>query len=554
MLENYDEPVVKPPTMAEKILLILKNNRAYMALLVLLLAGVIILALSLNSCPQGGFSVSVPEEWLDDYYAHYKEGQGSDSYSFFANMVRSLTQKPFVTYDLNELDTPNYAEAREDYLWNESNLDRPTFLRTYPMPNNEVNHDLAILRDLPNPPGTQEYRNMFLDNLARMSRYGVYSYTGMDRYRDFGPDSTGISYFFANASAFNQDSEILLNMFLPLRQEVPGTPYEINTRESRPNSRRLALTLQGGVQGYNTDLLFRGSATTRNDVVNRKSAIGFYLKYKNDRSSGNARARQKIEEKELDVGKVYMIWSPNITRRELLWLYNEYLGPAAEAFHAQSPFVSLNHHWLPDKYPFQAEEVVSALAKVDQEKLALQKAASGKTYQIYYDHNDIRDYVDLVAARSNNRAKLVKAKVMPPQTVLSEMKTNAQPIIYVYGVSLHSIYNLPTEVISRSFWFNAESGGDLYGDIAQHIKTFGLKINTSGQIDPREFSQYADLERELTIGTRENSNGGLFPLFTVPYVMVYNRDSVGDIHFNTTRGFLQLTSTKPLRSGRRSRK
>lgn len=543
-MEPQTEPTVKPLTLPERVLAFITRNRAHVALLALLLAGLIILAVSLRGC-QPGFSVSVPEDWLTDYHQHYDTSQGSASYSFFANLVRSLTQKPFITYDLDELGNSDYAKAREEYLWNDTNVSRLSFLRNFPMPENEVWHDLAIF-DLPNPPGLQDYRDVFLANMARMKNYGVYSYTGLDRYQDYGPDSTGFSLFFANAPAFNQDSELLLNLFLPLDKGSPEIPYRIDSAATTAAARRLRLALNNREMGFNSDLLFRGSATPRNDVLNRRSALGFYLKYREEK--GN-KGRDWLREEALDVGKVYLVWSPDIPRRELLWLYNEYLGPAAQKFGTQNSSISLNHHWLPDKYPFQAEEVKAALAAVDQEKKNLQISARGKqSYQIYYDHSSIRDYASLVAHRSDGQATLIAKKAMPAAMILRDMKANKdiRNVIYIYGVSLHSIYNLPTEVISRSFWYNAEDGKELYQDVQQYISTFGLKINTSGEIDPREFSQYADLERELTIGSRENRTGGLFPLFTVPYVMVYNAKEVKDIRFNSTRGFLQLQAAKPV--------
>lgn len=553
MSDNYTEPVVRPLTMAERILFFIKKNRNYVGVFVLLLAGLIIMLLILDGCGGKGLSISVPEDWVDDYY-DYAESEGSASHHFFANMIRSLTQYPLIQYDINELTDSDYPSTRDFYLANDTNLEMDRITRTYTSPYEEVNHQLVIFNDLPNSLKLQDYRDIFKGNLEQMSRYGVYSYTGMNKYLEFGPDSTGFSYIFSNRAAFNQDSEILLNMFLPLRDTPPNVPYSMDVKAAGSSAKQVKLALREGAQSFNNDLLFRGSAAPLNDVRNGKSAIGFYLKYKQDKSSSQNRGKEHIVEQELDIGKVYMIWSPNIPRRELLWLYQEYLGPAASSFHSENPFISLNKNWLPEKYPYKDDEVVKALEQVDLEKKAKQTPASGKKYHIYYDHNDIGDYVNKVVSKKYGRAEFVKRQVMPSRQVLKDFPNYKEPVIYIYGVSLHSIYNLPTEVISRSFWYDEPIGGHLKEDIAQHVKNFGLKIVTSGQIDPREFSQYGDLERELTIGSRDNRKGGLFPLFTVPYTLVYNTKKVQDIGFNTTRGFLKLTDPKKSAdSGRRRR-
>lgn len=537
----------------------IRVNRIYLALLAVVIITLVILLISSGGHRGRGINVSVPGEWIEDYYSSFGLERGSDSYHFFANLVRSLTQEPLIQYALNEteMDEDAYNVARKDYLDSMLSLTP----REYPLPGSNVFHSLCVL-NLPSNRSLQSYRDIFTLNLDRMNNYGVMSYTGLYN-PEWGPEDTGMSLFFVNPSTFRMDSEIMLNLYLPYKDGSAIPPYLIDAKASNLKSGLLQLNLQGSPGNFNRDICFSGSQSPRTDVVNRKAEIGFYLKYKDDAlsggrggcsfqpRSGSAGNRGPNQEVDLSIGKVYSVWSDNIPRRQLLWLHNKYIGPAAEDFEAKNPSVDLNHYWLPDNYPYVTPAITDSLQAMaaEQELMALEPDKKSREINVYYDHNDVGDLVDLIIKRANSTGKVrfTKAMSMPPETFLSEMNKTPDWKIYIYGVSIHSQFNLPTEVVTRSFWYRNKTS-ELWQDVSSLVENF-RHIPTSGDPDAQEAQQYSQIERALTIGTGDNRKGGMLPLFTVPYVMIYNSSQLSDLSFNTTRGFLELRSTRPERRG-----
>lgn len=560
MLENT-EATVKPVTPLERMLNWIRNHRIYLALLAVVIITFLVILLSSGEHRGRGIGVSVPGEWIEDYYASFGMDRGSDSYHFFANMVRSLTQEPLIKYSLNETETDQdaYNEARKNYLDSMLSLTP----REYPLPGSNVFHSLCVL-NLPPDRNLQNYREIFSLNLDRMNNYGVMSYTGLYN-PEWGPEDTGMSLFFVNPSTFRMDSELMLNQYLPYGDSSAEPPFLIDASSSNPGTGLVQLNWQGRPGNFNQDIYFSGSQSPQTDVLNRQAEVGFYLKYKDDNTSekrggcsyrpatGGADNKGPYREMDLRIGKVYSVWSGNIPRRQLLWLYNQYIGPAAEDFKARNSSIDLNHHWLPDKYPYVTPGISDSLQAVHAEKelMALEPGNTPLKVNVYYDHDEMGGLVDMMIKRTNatGKVRFTKAMSMPHETFLREMNKTPDLKIYIYGVSIHSQFNLPTEVVTRSFWYRNKTS-ELWQDVRSLVENF-KHIPTSGDPDAQEAQQYSQIERALTIGTDANRKGGMFPLFTVPYVMIYNHSKVSDLSFNTTRGFLELQSSGPLRRGSR---
>ena len=97
MNENT-EANTRPVTVWDKALAFLKKNLGYLGILVIVTL-FLVLSLTTRGC---GFTVSVPAEWMDDFSASYNPTQGNNSYSFFGNLIRGLTQEHLIDYNLDE--------------------------------------------------------------------------------------------------------------------------------------------------------------------------------------------------------------------------------------------------------------------------------------------------------------------------------------------------------------------------------------------------------------------------------------------------------------------
>lgn len=541
MLQEEYAPPVKPLTMFERLGLYIKNHRAYLGILVLMIAILVVVALTLTGCPDK-IDVAVPEEWMEDYN-HYQQGDsGSSSYSFFANLVRGLTQEPFINYELNELEynsLDDYVAARNDYLYSGTNIsweDVPHPFEADP----DAYWRLQALFQLNPSRGIASYQRFFEACLDEQENYGIKSFSGLRKW-DYGPSDSLFSYLFNAPSYFLQDSELLLNMFVPRGDPISRPAYSLVPQNNRRWSNSITLRLNGSHPGFNNERLSLGSsAAPRREVENGNAKLGFYLKYK------DVPKKKGYQEVDLDIGKVYMVWSPNLPRRELLWIYNRYIAPSVQNYARNNSFVDPNTHWLPEKYPYEPFEAQDSLAQVAQEKSLLAKMPGNHIkVKILFDHSDMGEFADLISEKSDDKVTLVKDRTVPPEEALAWDNASG-PMIYLYGVTLHSIFNLPTEVISRSFWYKA-SGSELKSDAQEIVDNFGAMINPSGEPNPEEYAQYARLERALSIGPSASSRGGLFPLFTVPYALIYNEAKVSTLSFNTTRGFVELKFAEPNR-------
>lgn len=528
MNENT-EANTRPVTVWDKALAFLKKNLGYLGILVIV-SLFLVLSLTTRGC---GFTVSVPAEWMDDFSASYNPTQGNNSYSFFGNLIRGLTQEHLIDYNLDELQytsADEYDAKRQEYLENDSNIEWDVVYPAYYLDTNSQYQATFKREGKP-----EELKRDFRESVERMEKYGLKSFTGLD-VPNFGNTNPRLSVIFTDFFRFLQDSELMLNVTVP--KSGKGVPYRLDARQL---PRSLSLKLNGRHDKFNSDLKFaRSRVNARRDVENGSAQMGFYLKYK------PVKTKAGLKEIDLNIGKIYLLYSPNLNRSELQWIYNQYVSAAVDEMKQINPFIRPNRYWLPDQYPYVADEVKEALGQIDQLKQTNAKQPTqARRIKVYYDTNDMRKFVQLLQSKSSSgQVNLIPGAAISPDAFMKEASRLKEPVIYIYGVSLHSKYNLPVEVISRSFWYKANSG-DLWSDVNQIIEHFGARIVTEGQIDPREYQQYADLENELCLGSKPGRKGGLQPLFTVPYALIYKEKAITSQAFNTTRGWLDLQTSSP---------
>ncbi len=485
-----------------------------------------------NGLFRSGLNISVPQEWINEFYLYdYPDNR---AYDFFSTTIYNLTHQPLIRYNLNELP-PNSLitdDVRKRYLFNESNIDS-----LYPSPS-----DLKIR--IKSEELTDKFNFYYSKQISDMKEYGIQTYTKLEEQLPVISNSS-LNLKFQSPAHLNTDFDALLNIFFPLDNK--NGPFNIVKKN---NKKTVVLDYSDKTnQDYNSKrIVFRKTRTNpRKDVIDNIADIGIFAKYRHVENP------KTITEVELPLGTVFYVWSPNIKSDELAWIYNNYIEKARDTYQSQNKFLKSNSSWVPDLWhglekghKAQLEEAIKFRRNVSF------NLGKNQKYLVYFDRNELEDFAKCLEKINDQHCtfkieRSISSDFLCDNIVKEKSDNNGTKILYIYGIDQHSFFGYPAQIITKSFWFKKKkfknSPNYLKPRVDMLVSTFSSKVVLTGEIDPAEYKQYGDLEKSLTIGGT-NSIGGMYPLFTVPYSIVYHHNKFKQIEFNSTRGFTKIILKK----------
>jgi hypothetical protein len=541
-METHDENLLKE----EEIVVETSPKRKNKLLTPILVIGIIIAGYLVWDyvAPDHNVKVSVPGEWISEFSKY--DYPSNRAYTYFATYVKNLTHIPLVNYEIDELQGSFIDRyRRQEYIYYNSNI------------TDEYDAGMAKI-NIANPHGkfppnfTDHYRKQLKDMISQ----GIQSYSRLEHLPiEFNADNDTLSLRFNSSAHFFTDLDVVLNVFYPKQTKFISDEYgkrAYNKTEVSQKKVVLVHNKESDNSAFNPEKIIftKTKSNPRKDVQDGVSDIGIFHKF------GEVTIPKDLTEVELPLGTVFFMWSPNIPTREMLWLYNNYFENAKGSYlglEAKGKVVNgllkENNQWVPDEWQgLEAGHTARLNAvKEDRKKLGTPPEAA-ETYLVYYDRSELRDFAQHLEKFGDDQISFRAQRSVTPEIIMSQAKEGPDKnepykILYIYGIDQHSNFSVPIQLMSKSFWYIQDNFAKipnyLHNRVQSLVRQFNAKTVLIGQVDPAEYEQFAELERELTIGEEEDM-GGLFPLFTAPYSLAYRTDKFEVLEFNSSRGFNKI--------------